>query len=85
MEAFLSWLVHTFDMSSSPITSLISNIIRYGLPWWHRLPVQKIQVQSLDWEDPLEEEMVGYSSILAWEIPWIEEPGGLQSTWSQKS
>ena len=48
-------------------------------------PVQKIQVRSLDWEDPLEEEMAGYSNILAWEIPWIEGPDGLQSTWSQKS
>ena len=32
-------------------------------------------VQSLDWEDPLEKEMATYSSILAWEIPWTEEPG----------
>ena len=36
------------------------------------------QAQSLGWEDPLEEEMATQSSILAWEIPWIEEPGGLQ-------
>ena len=36
-------------------------------------------VQSLGREDPLEEEMATYSSILAWEIPWAEEPGGLQS------
>ena len=36
-------------------------------------------VQSLDREDPLEEEMATHSSILAWEIPWAEEPGGLQS------
>ena len=36
-------------------------------------------VQSLDWEDPLEEEMATHSSILAWRIPWTEEPGGLQS------
>ena len=35
-------------------------------------------VQSLVWEDPLEEKMAPYSSILAWEIPWTEEPGGLQ-------
>ena len=35
------------------------------------------QVQSLDWEDPLEKEMATHSSILAWEIPWTEEPGGL--------
>ena len=36
-------------------------------------------VQSLGWEDPLEEEMATHSSILAWRIPWIEEPGGLRS------
>ena len=36
------------------------------------------QVQSLDREDPLEKEMATHSSILAWEIPWTEEPGGLQ-------
>ena len=36
-------------------------------------------VQSLGWEDPLEEEMAPHSSILAWRIPWTEEPGGLQS------
>ena len=37
------------------------------------------QVQSLGWEDPLKEEMATYSNILAWEIPWTEEPDGLQS------
>ena len=37
---------------------------------------QKTQVQSLLWEDPLEKEMATHSSILAWEIPWTEEPGG---------
>ena len=36
-------------------------------------------VRSLGWEDPLEEEMIIHSSILAWRIPWTEEPGGLQS------
>ena len=41
--------------------------------------VQETQVQSLGWKDALEEEMVTHSSILAWEIPWIEEPGELQS------
>ena len=40
---------------------------------------QDTLVQSLAWEDPLEEEMVTHSSILAWRIPWIEEPGGHQS------
>ena len=36
-------------------------------------------VQSLGWEDPLKEETAMHSSVLAWKIPWIEEPGGLQS------
>ena len=36
-------------------------------------------VRSLGWEDPLEEGMATHSGILAWKIPWIEEPGGLQS------
>ena len=42
-------------------------------------------VLCLSQEDPLEKEMATFSSILAWEIPWTEEPGGLQSTGSQKS
>ena len=45
----------------------------------------KMQVQSLGLEDPLEKEMATYSSILAWEIPWTEEPVGLPSMGSQKS
>ena len=40
-------------------------------------------VRSLGWEDPLEKEMATHSSILAWKIPWTEEPGRLQSTGSQ--
>ena len=40
---------------------------------------QETQVQSLDEKDPLEKEMAVHSSILTWEIPWTEEPGGLQS------
>ena len=47
--------------------------------------MQETQVWSLGWEDPQENEMATHSSILAWEIPWREEPGGLQSTGSQKS
>ena len=42
------------------------------------------QVRSLGWEDPLEKEMVIYSSTLAWKIPWMEESGGLQSMGSQR-
>ena len=45
--------------------------------------VQEMWVRSLDWEDPLEEGMATHSSILAWKIPWTEEPGGLQS-WGHK-
>ena len=45
---------------------------------------QEMQVQSLGSEHPLEKEMATYSSILAWEIPQTEEPGGLQSTGSQR-
>ena len=40
---------------------------------------QEMQVQSLGWEDALEEEIATHSSILAWEIPWTEEPGGLHT------
>ena len=47
--------------------------------------MQETQFQSLGWEDPLEKEMATHSSILALEIPWTEEPGGLQSIGSQKN
>jgi len=46
---------------------------------------QEMNVQSLGWEDPLEKEMATHFSILDWEIPWTEEPDGLQSMGSQKS
>ena len=46
--------------------------------------MQETQVQSLGWEFPLEEEMAIHSSILAWKIPWTEEPDGLQSMESQE-
>ena len=46
--------------------------------------MQEMWVQSLGWEDPLEKEMATHSSILAWIIPWTEEPGRLQSTGSQR-
>ena len=41
--------------------------------------IQETQVQSLGWKDPLEKEMATHSSILAWRIPWTQEPGRLQS------
>ena len=47
--------------------------------------MQETWVQFLVWEDPLEEEMTTHSRILAWEILWTEEPGGLQCMESQES
>ena len=61
-------------------------------PSWHSLVAQRLKhlpamretwFRSLGWEDPLEKEMATHSSILAWRIPWMEEPSGLQSTGSQ--
>ena len=50
----------------------------------HLPTMQETRVLSLGQEDPLEKEMAPHSSILAWKIPWTEEPGGLQSMWSQR-
>ena len=47
--------------------------------------MQELWVLSLSLEDPLEKEMASHSNILAWDIPWTEQPGGLQSMGSQKS
>ena len=47
--------------------------------------VQETWVRSLGWEDPLEKEMATHFSILAWRIPWTEEPGRLQSIGSQRA
>ena len=60
-------------------TSLVAQEVK-------RLPkMQETQVQSLGGEDPLEKEMATHSSILVWKIPWMEEPGRLQSMGSTKS
>ena len=58
--------------------SLVSQMVK-NLP-----AIQETQVRSLGQEDPLEKEMATHSSILAWKIPWVEEPGGLQSMGSQR-
>ena len=50
----------------------------------HLSAMQETQVQSLGWEDPLEKEMAICSSVLAWRIPWTEEPRGLQAIGSQR-
>ena len=46
--------------------------------------VQETQAQFLGWEDPLEKGMATHSGVLAWKIPWTEEPGGLQPMGSQR-
>ena len=61
---------------------LLSGSVVKNLPAMQK--VQGTQVQSWSWEDPLEEKMATYSNILAWEIPWTEEPGGLQSLGLQR-
>ena len=55
------------------VSSLVAQVVK-NLP-----AMQETWVQSLSWKDPLEKEMATYSSILAWEIPLTEDPGGLQS------
>ena len=61
------------------MASLIAQLVK-NLP-----AMQETWVQFLGWEDPLEKEMATHSSILAWRIPWTEEPGKLQSIGSQES
>ena len=60
------------------MTSLVAQTVK------HLPTMQETQVQSLDWEDLLEKEMATHSSILAWKIPWTEEPGRLQFMGSQR-
>ena len=59
--------------------SLVAQLVK-NLP-----AVQETWVQFLGWEDPLEKGMATHSSVLAWRIPWAEEPSRLQSMWSQES
>ena len=59
--------------------SQVAEMLKKNLP-----AMQEIQVQSLGQEDPFEKGMATHSSILAWRNPWIEEPGGLQSTGFQR-
>ena len=58
----------------------------WGLPWWlKKLPaIQVTRFRSLGWEDPLWKEMATHYSMLAWRMPWTEEPGGLQSMGLQR-
>ena len=67
-------LAHLMSLGASLVAQLVNNSPAMRETW----------VQSLGWEDPLEKEMATHSSILAWGIPWTEEPGGLRSTGSQR-
>ena len=59
-------------------TSLVAQTVKHLPTMW------EIWIQSLGQEDPLEKEMATHSSTLAWKIPWMEEPGGLQSMGLQR-
>ena len=76
----------TFNSFSKFVSSYIPNL---GPPWWLRWlknppAVRETWMWSPSWEDPLEKGMATHSSILAWRIPWTEEPGRLQSTGLQR-
>ena len=73
------------EMQNGPVTLEDSLVVPYNISLvaqrLKRLPaMRETWVRSLGREDPLEKEMATHSSILAWRIPWMEEPGGLQST-----
>ena len=80
---------HPGDQWALDATHLLSSLRPYLQPGGSGLKnspaKQEMWIWSLGKEDPLEKEMETLSSILAWEIPWTEEPGGLQSMGSQKS
>ena len=70
--------ISVFETLKRNGSSLVAQMAK-GLP-----TAWETQVQSLDWEDPVEKEMATHSSTLAWRIPWTEEPGGLLSMGSQR-
>ena len=71
----LEFFIHFIKFRASLVARMVKN-----LP-----AVQETRIRSLGQEDPLEKGMATHSSILAWRIPWTEEPGGLQSTELQES
>ena len=73
-----TWSGIYLEVSMLDGASLVAQMVK-------SLPVmQETWVRSLSWEDPLEKGMATHSSILAWEIPWREKPGGLQSMGLQR-
>ena len=71
------WVVLTVRIQTSLSPSLVAHMVKNLPAMW------ETQVQSLDQEDPLENGMATHSRVLAWKIPWTEEPGRLQSMRSQ--
>ena len=77
MHGFEFWIYYLVIGWTLARDSLLAQLVK------NLLAMQKTPVPSLGWEDPLEKGMATHSSILAWRIPQTEEPGGLQSVWSQ--
>ena len=75
---FFKELISLKNSTASVFASLVAQIAKSSPA------MQETRVRSLGWEDPLEKEVAPHSSILAWRIPWTEEPGGLQSVESQR-
>ena len=68
---------HFSNTKTSPVAQWVKNLPKIQ-------ETQETWVRSLGWEDPLGEEIATHSTILAWKIPWPEEPGGLESSGSQR-
>ena len=75
---YISWTQTAFSIILNYLASLVAQTVK------HLPATQETWVQSLGREDPLEEEMATHSSVLAWKIPWMEEPGRLQSMGLQR-
>ena len=80
--AFKSFL--SFRGLIAPSFSLLNSVPLYGYGSDGKESMREARVQSLGGEDPLEESVATRSSILAWRVPWTEEPGGLQSVGSHR-
>ena len=75
LKVYKWWFdIHTHGVRSSLVAQTVKNMSA----------MRETQVQSLGWEDPMEKGMATHARILAWEIPWTEEPGGWQSIRSQR-
>ena len=74
MVMSVNWCSLLFYVLTTDVAQMVESLSAMWETW----------VRSLGWEDPLEKEVATHSSILAWKIPWMEEPGGLQSMGLQR-